>query len=123
MKTVLLDVLNDDVKVLDIEEDLDTFYDLLNCSCIDIVQRKVNGRIFDIVCDDEGLLKNEFKISAIDSMNNPMLVGNLLFFHNDGEGNLSELSDEDVQCIIGNLGCIGYLPESFNLCVHSCDFV
>lgn len=99
MKTLLLDVFSEKVEVIDVEDDLQAFYDRLDCTCIDIVQRKIGRKWFDVMCDDEGLFRDPQKISAIDNYGRPMLVGSLMFFHNDGEGNLVGLSDEDIKYI------------------------
>lgn len=100
MQTILLDVRNENAEVIDIDDELDAFYDKLNCTCIDIVSRSIGGKVYDIMCDDEGLLKEESpKISAINDMGQPMLVGNLMFFNVDGEGELVGLSDDDVEHI------------------------
>ena len=80
-------------------EGLQDYYRLIGCDTIDIVTRKIGGMWFDIVCDDEGLFKEPQKISAINDMGEPMLVGNLLFFNHDGEGNLLPLSDLDCNHI------------------------
>lgn len=85
MKTVLLNVENNEVKVIELEDKLEAYYENLNCNTIDIVERKIGGKLFDIVCDDEGLLKDDAKISAISDMGEAMLVGNLIFVHNDGD--------------------------------------
>lgn len=95
MKTILLNVKENKVENVNCEDSLEEFYRLIGCDCIDITMRKIGGRWFDIVCDDEGLLKDDMKISAINDMGQPMLVGNLLFFNHDSEGNLLPLSDED----------------------------
>ena len=47
------------VKKVTIEKSLDSYYKTLDCSCIDIVTRKIGGRRFDIICDDEGLYKDD----------------------------------------------------------------
>ena len=103
MKTVLLEVHNETVLEINIRPEIDAYYFALRCTSIDIVERKIGGKWFDVMCDDEGLLKEEVKISAINDMGEPMLVGNLMFFHNDGEGNLVGLSDEDVDHIKKNI--------------------
>ena len=96
MLTILLNVYENEVKIIEIEPELDAYYKALDCSCIDIVERKIGGKWFDIMCDDEGLFREGHKISAINDMGEPMLVGNLLFFHNDGAGNLTGLEEADV---------------------------
>ena len=99
MKTLLLNVKENYIKELDIKDDLEVFYDFIGCRCIDIVERKINRRTFDIIIDDEGLLKDDPKISAINGFGKPMLVGNLMFAHHDSNGNLKDLTDDDIKYI------------------------
>ena len=97
MKTVLLNIYDEKVEIIDVKDDLDEFYEKLNCRLIDIVKRKIGNKWFSVMCDDEGLLIDAPKISAIDSAGRGvMFVGNLMFFHNDGKGRLVGLSDDDI---------------------------
>lgn len=86
---------------IEIVDDLDSLYATLNCTCIDIPVRSIAGIPFDVVCDDEGLLKAEPFISAIrnEITCEPMLVGRLLLCHSDADGNLASLSEEDISLI------------------------
>ena len=103
-RLLLLDVENEVVKEVEVgQSDLDKFHTLLNCRCFDITSRQIGGRYFDIFCDDEGLLMDDPKISAIDIELQPMLVGNLIFANHDGEGNTTDLSDDDIQHIRKNI--------------------
>ena len=90
----------DGIKLLDIEGTLEEYYKYIGCSCIDIVTRKVGDTYFDIICDDEGLLKDSPHISAVDTKGNPMLVGNLIFTHTDEEGETIGVTDNDVATIM-----------------------
>lgn len=85
-----------EVKEIEIDPELSSYYKALDCDCIDIVCRKIGGKWFDVMCDDEGLFREVVKISAINDMGSPMLVCNLLFFHSDSEGNLVSLEQEDI---------------------------
>lgn len=96
IKVLLLDVYNEQIREVEIEpNDLDKMYELLDCRCIDIVTRKIGGKWFDIVCDDEGLFHEPQKISAVDKNGQPMLCGNLIFAHHDAGGNLTGLEPDD----------------------------
>ena len=101
MKVVYLNVENQALpKVIDIEDELDVFYELIGCRCIDIVQRKIGHKYFDVICDDEGALKDDPVVSAVDTQFRHMLVGNLIISKSDGEGNLIDLSEEDIKQIL-----------------------
>lgn len=86
----------------EITPELDTYYDLIGCSCIDIVNRGFENckRRFDIVCDDEGLFSDDIWISAIDERMRPMLVGALVVVGQaDCEGCETSLTDEDIRVL------------------------
>lgn len=94
---VLIDVEKEETSMLTIDDDLDTYYKLLNCSTIDIVTREIGGKRFDIICDDEGTFKCPQKISAINDLGMPMLVGNLIICGEaDKEGYCTSLSTDDA---------------------------
>lgn len=124
---VLVDVENEKVEAMEIEDELDSFYKILNCSTIDIVVRRIGGRhkkAFDIVCDDEGLFKEPQKISAIDNLGNVQLVGNIFITGTaDNEGNLTSLSESDVAYIkskVQNMGTRKF-PEGYPM-LTQCEF-
>lgn len=123
MKTILLNVNENKIEHLDVEDKLEEFYKLIKCRTIDIVKRKIGGRYFDVVCDDEGLFADEVKISAINDIGVPLLVGNLLFFNHDSEGNLLPLSDEDCGHIKKYIKtrCTNKYPEGY-LMLTQCEY-
>lgn len=99
MKMLLLNVYDNFTKVVDASK-LEDYYELIGCTCIDIVNRKIGRKRFDIICDDEGTFRSDAKISAIDNLGQIMLVGNLLITGSaDIEGNLTELTDKDIKYI------------------------
>lgn len=99
MRSLLLNTNTNKIRAVKTKADLDDLYRLIECNTIDIVTRQIGNKVFDIVVDDEGLLKEDAKISAVDDFGEPMLFGNLLFFHNDGNGNFTELNEDDIECI------------------------
>lgn len=95
----LIDVINKQVKLV-FADDLGEFYEYIQCRCIDIVRRKIGGREFEIIVDDEGLLVDKPIVSALDKKFEPMLVGNLLVAGSEViEGELTGLKDEDIEHI------------------------
>lgn len=78
------------------ENHLEGYYSLLNCNTIDIVQKSVGGKEFDVIVDDEGLLKDNPVASAFNKEGEPILFGNILFCNHDGEGNEASLSEMDI---------------------------
>lgn len=97
MRTVLLNVYENTVTEVDVKDDLDAFYEKLGCDLIEIDERRIGGKWFDVMCDEEGTFRDDARISAIDNFGNTMFVGNLMFFHNDGEGNLTGITEDEVK--------------------------
>lgn len=97
MKMFLLDVYNNEQKVVEVNG-LEDYYKYIGCDLIDIVRRTIGGLTVEIICDDEGLYKENPKPSAIDKMGNVALVGNLLLASGTViEGNLTELAEEEIE--------------------------
>ena len=93
----------EETKVVNASE-LEDYYRLIGCDCIDIVARKIGNKYFEIICDDEGLLKENPRISAVDKNMKPALIGNLLIAGPvDEDGELTSLSDEDISIIKDNI--------------------
>lgn len=99
LKALYVNVEDETVETVEIENRLDEYYRLINCDCIDIVTRKIGKCYFDIICDDEGLLKDNPKISAINNLGQVMLVGNLLITNSDEDGETTSLTEKDIHYI------------------------
>lgn len=99
MKMLLLDVHNNELKVVEVNG-LEDYYKYIGCSVIDIVRRKIGDLTVEIVCDDEGTFAEHPKVSAIDIIGKPCLVGNLLVAGGEViDGNLTELTEEEIEYI------------------------
>ena len=100
IKAYYIDPMNNIAEAREITPCLDTYYDMLHCDTIDIVNRGLTNtaRRFDIICDDNGLYADNVRVSALDHVYGPMLVGALLVVGQaDDEGNETSLTDEDVR--------------------------
>ena len=87
-------------KVRFIENELETFYSLINCEYVEMYKRNINGKDFTIICDENGALKEKPIISAISHKGYTMFCGNLIIAGMPNEdGNLTNLSDKDVMLI------------------------
>lgn len=123
IKAFLVDVNHKSARSVEIEPSLDTYYELLECDCIDIAERSVGGKIFDIIVDDEGLMRDTQVISAIDSRCKPMLVGNLLFVHHDREGHTTGLSDSDCEHLLASVHHVRTISDpDGHPCVCNVDY-
>ena len=107
MKMLLLDVENTGVKMVE-ANGLDDYYRLIGCRCIDIVSRTIDDVKVEIIIDDEGLLVNAPKVSAIDIDGTPMLCGNLLVASGrvTDDGELTELTRAEIDEIMDNVATI-----------------
>ena len=107
MKMLLLDVWNNEVKMVEANE-LDDYYKLIGCRTIDIVSRSIGDVRVEIVLDDEGAIIDKPKVSAIDIDGTPMLFGNLLVASGrvTEDGELTELTQEEIDEIMDNIATI-----------------
>lgn len=85
----------DKVEIVEVENSLIELYKLLNCDLIQVVERKIGDKVYDIICDEEGLLKPNFQ-SAICSNYTENLYGNILIVNHDDEGNFTSLSNDEI---------------------------
>lgn len=103
--------LDEFLKVVDVDiNDLQTCYEYTDCDCITIVQRSFMGFPACIVCDDEGLLKDNPVPCIIFKGEYPeTLVGRILVTGlSDDVGNLTAVSDDVVNVCKSWSGRCGY---------------
>lgn len=123
LKGVLIDVNTGEARATTINDDLSSFYSALNCTTIDIVSRKIGTmrKYFSIVCDDEGLLKDNPTVSAFDDNGKPALVGNLFITGGmDYERELTSLTEEEADYVLGYVKYVATLahPEVYRALIH-----
>jgi hypothetical protein len=93
---LLIDVNTGKASAKTIDRNLESYYKILDCDMIDIVSRNIGARRFNIICDDEALLKSPCNPSAYDMYYEYCLFGNLFVTGEaDEEGNLTSLSKKD----------------------------
>lgn len=97
----LIDVDKETAGAVTIDNTLEAMYRVMNCKWVEIAYRRIGSkkRFFDIYCDEEGLLKDDPKISAIDPLGNGMLVGNLLILNHDAAGNTISLTQDEIDYV------------------------
>lgn len=116
MRALLIKGLN----VTEVEANgLEDYYRLMEVDIIDIVTREINGKFYDIICDDEGLLKEKPIPTMFDSEKQPMIFGNIIIAGlADDEGNMTDLTDEDIVRICGSLAVVTVLGEKYACLVN-----
>lgn len=110
MQVIFLNVQdNQPPEVRQIKDDLQTFYGLIECDTIDIVRRKIGKRYFHIICNDEGMLIDGPKISAISNLGEVRLVGNLIICAGDitENGDLIGLTDDQAEYVKQHIELLG----------------
>ena len=103
---ILIDTEANTAKAITLADTLDSYYTALHCTCIDIVSRTIGDskKYFNIVCDDEGLLKGSPCISAVSDLGEPMLVGSLFITDFDPDtGELVSLSDKELDYVLDHI--------------------
>lgn len=76
-------------------------YSLLNCETFDVTSRKFGSQIYDVYCDDEGLLGDDWIPSALsEEQPNDFLVGNLFICSHTEDGDIASLTDEQIEEIL-----------------------
>ena len=101
MRGYLIDVEHGEKKTVDVDDtdQLKQLYQLIGCDCIDIAKRRIGGLPFNIVVDDEGFLRDAYRTSALTGWMRPALAGNIVIFGIGAEGDLADLTDEEVGSI------------------------
>lgn len=82
------------IKAVYLDRDLDSYYKALHCDLIEIPSYKFGGKTYDVICDEEGLIKGGSPvITAIDAAGKPALVGSLFIVNT----NCRSLTEADVE--------------------------
>lgn len=123
MKMYLIDVKENKVGEVQAKK-LEDYYKYIKCTSVDIVRRKIGRKRYAIICDDEGLFEDSPKISAINNMGEPMLVGNLLIAKlGYKENDFTSLKEEDVKYIEQRIVkmCTHNFPQGY-LMLTQCEY-
>ena len=100
------------IKKIRIRSELEDYYRVLKCRTVDMPTRWIGGKPFTFICDDEGLFVDGCKVSALDSDDEPALVGNLLIVAYDGGEDVRGLTDEEVRHVMQHRGGRGRMAPS-----------
>lgn len=124
MKVFLIDTEQNRPLTVETVGGLSEWYRLLRCDLIDITERTIGGIVFDVIADDEGLLKPRAKVTGLDAAGQPVLVGNLVFCHSTPEGAEAGLSDEDIALLRRHVVQLTSLEDDSEkwLAVHGIEF-
>ena len=95
-----------------VDNDLQTWYNIIDCRCIDIV----NFAGFDLICDDEALLHGEPKptILRYDNYDNLIsaIYGTVIICRSYNE-ELDTLTDDDVEWLNDNIMVLSVYTDEY----------
>ena len=83
------------IRDIDDADKLGGYYRYLGCQCIDMVAIDVDGHAYDVVCDDEALLRHPL-VPSLYISEEQVFFGNLAFVKIDEEGGSVGLDREDM---------------------------
>lgn len=98
MKFYYLNVKNQVYGTVDIDPKLNEYYKLIDCDCVTIATIQIFGHVYDVICDDEALLKDD-PIPAILACNGMSIYGNVLICKEGEDGQEEGLDFYDVDRI------------------------
>ena len=102
IKAYLVDTEKQETRPVEIEDELETYYRMLNCDTIEIhtIALGPESIEYDCVMDEEARLKVESRLSAIDCGLRAVFLGSLMVVGKaDGKGELTSLTDDDIEYI------------------------
>lgn len=105
-------------KVVNMEFTLENYYKHLDCNCIDIAERKIGNKFYDVICDDEGLLVDNPKVCCIAGDSDYNIYGNIIICNGDDNGNEQPLTEDDIANIMQNMAMIRTKSDNFRMVVQ-----
>lgn len=104
IRGILIDVVQGFAHITNVERSLQSYYRILHCDCIDITTRTVDGVVFDIICDDNGLFSEQPLLSACDRNGDAMLVGSIFVVGHDEENcDIRNLTADECAHVMRNI--------------------
>ena len=97
VKGFLIDIENSNPYIAEIDGSNESYHQILKCDIFTIATRRIGENYYDIYCDDEGLMKSKYFVSAMSSEHEIMLVGNLFVVKSNDEGKAISLTDEEIE--------------------------
>lgn len=92
----------DSPKIVNIQDNFDEYCKVLNCEYIEVVNVLIDGKLFGIICDEEGRLKENTLVTASAEKKYEKLFGNILIVNYKGF-DFDSLSRKDIDIISGSI--------------------
>lgn len=93
-----IDPLSKDAELVEVNG-LDDYYREIGCDCIDIAVVSVHGTPFNVIVDDEGLLKGNVIASVFDGKGYPMLANVAIVLGLDDDCDVRSLKTDEVRAL------------------------
>ena len=87
------------VRFIDSDNVLSELYRIIGCALVEVVQVKVEGKFYDVYCDEEFLLK-EKPVPTLYLNDEQVLCGNLVFTTCDEDGKFGGVTENDIDKLI-----------------------
>lgn len=113
-------LINNQAKIIEIENSLEEYYRELNCNNIEVVKIEIDDKIYSVLCNDEELLKEETSPSAMTFEGENLFYGKVFIANHDSEGNLISLTNDDIDNITGNFMSY-WNDENIECCILLCE--
>lgn len=99
MRALILDAFNKDVRVVD-PQNLQDYYKLLKCSSVDVTNKKISDKQFNLIFDEEAELLETHRPSAMDDYGQAVLFNNLIIAGEGSfEGDFKDITDEEIEYV------------------------
>lgn len=101
MKVIILTHGKNDMflEVKNIKDELKTFYKIIGCNYIDIINRKIGKNRYNLIIDDEGAINGSLP-SMVGKDQKEVLFGNIIISGKAEDGELMSIQDSDINDII-----------------------
>ena len=97
MRVFVIDVNAGTYYTDDIQDDIKSYYKIIDCQLIDIAELEIDNTTFDVIYDDEGMfVKNGARPSVVDKNDNVRMVGTVIFCYFNKNGDEIGLNDGDA---------------------------
>ena len=100
----------DSYMITTVPDELQSYYKLLGCSCIEAPSIKVDGRYFDVICDEEALCRGDIPRCTVGVRMNetqfkPLIHGPCFVCKADEEGNWCSPTYQEFKALEKALAC------------------
>lgn len=108
IKGVLANPYTQDFKACEVEiTDYTSWYDILDCECIDIIELKIGDIWCDVIIDDEGKIKSASGLPSIVIYHNnrvyDLIMGKAFICAHNGHGGETSLTDEQLEMVLASV--------------------